>query len=129
MRGKLPLWTPQQQGGKARPPSGSPEIPCSVLGWVNEPTPILDITCPASDVISPIRLFLRMSWEKAEQIPAKVKHIVAGPDLLTKVRIPGRSKSAPAGAAVKLPIRPNGHGKEREEWFTFNDVKVSVEGN
>ena len=44
----------------------------------------------------------------------------------TKDRIPAQDKAARAGAAVKLPTRRKGHGKEREEWFIFSQVAVDV---
>lgn len=107
-------------------PKRSGEVSCTVLGWTRAPVPTLDLTCPPADALSPVRVYLRISWESTERVPTRAEDVVARSNIPTKVRIPAQDKAARAGAAVKLPTRRKGHGKEREEWFIFSQVAVDV---
>ncbi len=106
--------------------TNSKEVTCTVLGWRPVPAPTLDLTCPPTGTLSPVHLYLRMSWESPENVPTRAEDVVARPNIPAKVRIPAQAKATNAGAAVKLPTRHNGHGKEREQWFIFNQVAVAL---
>ncbi len=118
----------RDQGRKPKrvPLKYSTEVSCTVLRWAPPPKPALNLTCPPSNVLAPIRLYLDMSWGSPEVVPGKVQDVVAGANVLAKMRMPAKDRTGRPVAAVELPTRHHGRGKERQEWFMFDRVTVQV---
>ena len=105
------------------------EITCTVLGWTPTPMPTLHLTCPSKGVLSPIRLYFHMSWESPEKAPTRAEDVVAQPGMPAKLRLPITDKAGKTAAAVKLPTRRNGQGRDRKKWFTFDFVAFRVDAD
>jgi hypothetical protein len=93
------------------------DIDCIVAAWQpSAKMPILTLICPPSTVFSPIRVLIKFSWMKSEDIPTGLEHIVAVAGTLTKIRT---SKTV---VQVWLPLDKKGKGDARESWIGFNAV-------
>ena len=93
------------------------DIDCIVAAWKpNAKMPVLTLICPPSTVFSPMRVLIKFSWMKPEDIPTGLEHILAPVGTPTKIRT---SKTV---VQVWLPVNKNGKTDARESWIAFNAV-------
>jgi hypothetical protein len=93
------------------------DIDCIVAGWQpSTKLPVLTLICPPSTVFSPMRVLIKFSWMKPEDIPVGLEHIQAPAGTPTKIRT---SKTA---VQVWLPVNKKGKTDARESWIAFNAV-------
>lgn len=91
------------------------DIPCAVLDWDTEaPTPKLTLLCPPSEVFAPLRVHLKLSWDKSEHVPEDCSQILAPPKTHTKVR-------ADRGALF-VWLKIQGKEKSKARWVVFNHI-------
>lgn len=93
------------------------DVDCVVAQWRPTPSkPILTLICPPNTVFAPLRVLIRLSWMKPEEVPVKPEHIQAPVGAQTKIRT---NKTA---AQVLLQLDENGDHKYRNAWIGFNAV-------
>jgi hypothetical protein len=93
------------------------DVDCVVAQWRPNPTkPVLTLICPPSTVFAPLRVLIRLSWMKPEEVPVKPEHILAPTGTPTKIRT---NKTA---AQVLLQLDEKGDHKYRNAWIGFNAV-------
>jgi hypothetical protein len=98
-------------------PLNMQDIDCIVAQWRPTPTkPILTLICPPNTVFAPLRVLIKLSWMKTEDVPVNPEHILAPAGTPTKIRT---NKTA---AQVLLQADENGEGKLRSTWIGFNAV-------
>jgi hypothetical protein len=97
-------------------PTNLPDIDCSIQDWNrHDREPVLTLLCPSVTIFAPLRIYLKLSWLKTEDVPNDVEKIVARPGTVTKIR-------TTAGAVmVRLDtVGPSNRPKAR--WVGFNGV-------
>lgn len=68
-------------------PSDKPDVSCSVVEWNGIPAkPTLTVLCPPEEVFAPLHVYLKVSWLKAEDVPAYTRAILAPARTPTKLR-------------------------------------------
>src|SRR5262245_1106222 len=93
------------------------DIDCIVAAWQpSAKMPVLTLICPPNTVFSPMRVLIKFSWMKPEDIPAGLEHILAPAGTPTKIRT---SKTV---VQVWLPVNNKGKADARESWIAFNAV-------
>jgi len=98
-------------------PKDLPDIQCSVVEWNSAPPkPALTLLCPPEEVFAPLRVYIKLSWLKPEDVPDNAVSIVASPKTHTKLRT---SKKA---AWVRLKVSGNPEEKPQEKWVSFNGL-------
>jgi hypothetical protein len=91
------------------------DIDCIVAEWRSSAArPVLTLICPPSSVFSPLRVLIKLSWMKPEDLLVSPEHILAPPGTPTKIRT---NKTA---AQIRLPVNEN--GKSRDTWIGFTAV-------
>ena len=51
-----------------------PDIKCSVVEWNNAlPKPALTLLCPPEEIFAPLRVCIKLSWLKPEDVPNNAK--------------------------------------------------------
>lgn len=106
-------------------PKKKGEIDCTVEEWTpSDTSPLLGLVCPPPHVFSPLRVHLKVSWLKIEDIPKVLHHIVAEPHMPVKIR--------PTSSTLRVLLRVSKHETDagKEEWIGFNSVVgVGLEGD
>ncbi len=98
-------------------PIDLPDIQCSVADWKNTaPKPVLTLLCPPQEVFAPLRVYLKLSWLKPEDVPGNSANILAPPKTPTKLR------TNKGGALVWLNFDPAAKEKPQAQWVQFNGV-------
>src|SRR5262245_22233369 len=93
------------------------DIDCIVAAWQpGAKMPVLTLICPPSTVFSPMRVLIKFSWMKPEDIPAGLEHTLAPAGTPAKIRT---SKTV---VQVWLPVANKGKADARESWIAFNAV-------
>ena len=93
------------------------DIDCAVGEWHPTGTkPILTLICPPNTVFAPLRVLIKFSWMKSEDIPVEAQQILAPPGSPTKIRT---NKNA---AQVWLQVIDKGERKPRSTWVGFTGV-------
>ena len=107
-------------------PLNMQDIDCVVGEWRPNPTkPVLTLICPPGTVFAPLRVLIKLTWMKTEDVPVYAEHILAPAGTLTKIRT---KKSA---AQVWLQVDEKGERKNRSIWVGFSgvvDVALLSEG-
>lgn len=104
---------------RATPPSlaTAGELKCAVVEWkADQPKPALTVACPPEDVFAPLRLYLGLSWEQAEERDPRAAMVVALP------KTPVRVRFTPAEAQVRLKVLGPDGKKPREAWIPFGEI-------
>ena len=97
-------------------PPDRPEIKCSVVAWDSSSRsrkPVLTLLCPAEEVFAPLHVHIKLSWEKAEDVPTVLVRSLVPLKTLVRVRTTAEA------AFVRLSILEDLNSKPREEWFSF----------
>jgi len=93
------------------------DIDCMVAQWQPTPTkPVLTLICPPTAVFAPLRVLIKLSWMKTEDVPVNPEHILAPAGTPTKIRT---DKSA---ALIWLQVDNKGKRESRGTWIGFNAV-------
>lgn len=107
-------------------PVDLPDVDCSIQRWDAEAKmPVLTLLCPPEPVFSPLRVYLRLSWIRPEDVPGDVSKVVAKPKGLTRIRT---NKNV---LMVRLPLTEKQGQNSREKWVGFTgvvDVALIKEG-
>jgi len=127
-----PVWTGGQEivrGGKGDflppttgealtlTPSDKPDVSCSVVEWNAAPAkPTLTVLCPPEQVFAPLHVYLKVSWLKAEDVPAYARMIQAPAKAPTKLRT---NKSA---VWIWLRVQDKLDAPIRGKWVAFSGV-------
>ena len=93
------------------------DIDCVVAEW--RPTamrPVLTLICPPSTVFAPLRVLIKLSWMKSEDVSVEPEQILAPEGSPTKIRT---NKTA---AQVWLHVNEKGERKPRSTWVGFTAV-------
>ncbi len=87
-----------------------------VLNWEpRTPKPALSLMCPPRHIYAPLRVYLKFSWLKPEDIPKDVEKIAAETRSETKIRLQGKE------ASVWLPVAEKGSVSSSRKWVVFNN--------
>ena len=93
------------------------DIDCVVAEWRPTATrPVLTLVCPPSAVFAPLRVLIKLSWMKSEDVSVEPEQILALEGSLTKIRT---NKTA---AQVWLQVNEKGERKPRSTWVGFTAV-------
>jgi hypothetical protein len=96
-------------------PLNMQDIDCIVAEWRSTAArPVLTLICPPDSVFSPLRVLIKLSWMKPEDLPVSPEHVLAPAGTPTKIRT---NKTA---AQILLPVHEN--GKPRDTWIGFTAV-------
>ncbi len=74
------------------------------------------VLCPPEVVFAPLRVDLRLSWMKPDDVPVDVARIIARPRSSTKLR---KNRSA---VMVRLEVAPQTGQHVQTRWVGFNGV-------
>lgn len=98
-------------------PIDLPDIDCAIHEWnPSSPKPVLTLLCPPRPVFAPLRVYLKLSWMKPEDVPVDVGKIIARPRELTRIRT---NKSA---VMVRLAVAGERGQLAQAKWVSFNGV-------
>lgn len=98
-------------------PTDRPDVSCSVVEWsAASSKPALTVLCPPPEVFAPLHVYLKVSWLKAEDIPAYAGAIHAPAKTLTKLRT---NKSA---VWLWLSVQEKHDAPLRGKWVAFTGV-------
>jgi hypothetical protein len=98
-------------------PRNYPEVVCTVVDWNPQAAkPALGLLCPPQEVFAPLRVYIKLSWLKPEDIPHNPFGIQATPKTQTKLRT---SKNA---AQVWLKVYEPNSREIKPGWVSFNGV-------
>ena len=93
------------------------DIDCVVAEWRPTATrPVLTLICPPSAVFAPLRVLIKLSWMKSEDVSVEPEQILALEGSPTKIRT---NKTA---AQVWLQVNEKGERKPRNTWIGFTAV-------
>ena len=93
------------------------DIECSIQEWNPVgPKPFLKLLCPPQAEFAPVRVYLKLSWLNADDIPIDLARIIARPLRATKIRT---SKSA---VMVRLEVAVDSGEGAQEKWVGFNGL-------
>jgi hypothetical protein len=68
-------------------PSDKTDVSCSVAEWNGAPAkPTLTVICPPEEIFAPLHVYLKVSWLRAEDVPADTRGIRAPARTPTKRR-------------------------------------------
>jgi hypothetical protein len=115
---------PQIEASLLPPTTGEPltikpldmqDIDCIVAEWrFTAVRPVLTLICPPNSVFSPLRVLIKLSWMKPEDMLVSPEHILAPPGTPTKIRT---NKTA-----AQISLQVNEAGKCRDTWIGFTAV-------
>jgi len=98
-------------------PRDKPDVSCSVVEWNAEPAkPTLTLLCPPEDVFAPLHVYLKVSWLKADDVPAYTRAIRASARTPTKLRT---NKTA---VWIWLGVQEKQDAPPRKKWVPFSGV-------
>ena len=96
----------------------TPDLKCAVVEWNDgPPRPSLIVVCPPEEVFAPLRLYLKLSWKRDEDVPRDFQAVIAQPNTQTKINW------TPQGDYRALLKRERKNGRSGQpEWIDFNDL-------
>jgi hypothetical protein len=98
-------------------PSDKADVSCSVVEWNGAPAkPTLTVLCPPEEVFAPLHVYLKVSWLKAEDVPAYTRAIRAPARTSTKLRT---NKTA---VWIWLAEQEKEDAPPRKKWVPFSGV-------
>jgi hypothetical protein len=96
----------------------TPDLKCAVVEWNDgPPKPSLIVVCPPEEVFAPLRLYLKLSWKRDEDVPRDFQAVIAQPNTPTKINWTPRGDYR-----VLLKTERKNGGSRRPEWVDFNDL-------
>jgi hypothetical protein len=97
-------------------PLDSPDIECSIQEWKSTAEkPYLKLLCPPENAYAPVRVYLKLSWLKMEDVAKDLNKIVIRPKQSTRIR------SNQTGVLVRMEIS-SPDGRPQMKWVEFNGV-------
>jgi hypothetical protein len=97
-------------------PVDRPDIDCSIQEWnATGPKPYLKLLCPPEAVYAPVRVYLKLSWMKAEDVVKDIDRIIARRKQLTRIR------SNQNVVMVRMEVS-QGKDHPQVKWVDFNGV-------
>lgn len=98
-------------------PLDMPDIDCVVAEWRPTATrPVLTLICPPNAVFAPLRVLIKLSWMKSEDVSVEPEQILALEGSPTRIR------TNKAAAQVWLQVNLKGERKPRSTWVGFTAV-------
>lgn len=98
-------------------PVDLPDIDCSIHAWdPDSQKPVLTLLCPPEPVFAPLRVYLRLSWLKPEDVPRDVGRVIARPKSATRIR----TNKETLMVRLEVAEEPGRHSKAK--WVNFNGV-------
>ena len=98
-------------------PSDKPDVSCSVVEWNAAPAkPTLTVLCPPEEVFAPLHVFLKVSWLKAEDVPAYSRTIRA------PARTPTKLRTNKTAVWIWLAVQEKQDSAPRNKWVAFSGV-------
>ncbi len=92
------------------------DIDCSIQEWNSDvPRPFVTLLCPGKAEFAPIRVYLKLSWLKLDDVPANVGRIIAG-RAATKIR------TTRSEVLVLLDVAGEKGKDPKSVWVGFNGV-------
>jgi hypothetical protein len=93
------------------------DIDCSIQEWNStSPLPVLTLLCPPKAEFAPLRVYLKLSWLKLDDVPAQIGKIIVGHKGATKIRA-NRNE-----VQVLLNVVGNKGEDSTSKWVGFNGV-------
>ncbi len=94
------------------------DLKCAVVEWNgNPPRPSLVVVCPPEEVFAPLRLYLKLSWKRDEDVPRDFQSFIAQANTQTKVNW------TPRGDYRVLLKTEHKNGRSGQPaWVDFNDL-------
>jgi hypothetical protein len=94
------------------------DLKCAVVEWNDGPhKPSLIVVCPPEEVFAPLRLYLRLSWKRDEDVPRDFQNLIAQPNTQTKI-----NWTRQGDYRVLLKTERKSDGSGRPAWVDFNDL-------
>ncbi len=98
-------------------PVDLPDVDCSIQEWnTRSREPQITLLCPPVNVFAPIRVYLKLSWLKPEDVPEDVGRIVALPNTSTRIRTNKKAVS------VRLNVAGEPAKGQPAKWVDFTGV-------
>jgi len=98
-------------------PSDKPDVNCSVVEWNGAPTkPTLTVLCPPEEIFAPLHVYLKVSWLKAEDVPADTRGIRA------PARTPTKLRTNKTAVWLWLGVQEKQDAPPRKKWVPFSGV-------
>ena len=98
-------------------PLDSPDIECSIQEWSSaRPLPFLKLLCPPQAVYAQVRVYLRLSWLKPQDVSKDVDKIITRTRQSTMIRASG------TGVKVRMEISGEKGHPPQARWVDFNGV-------
>ena len=98
-------------------PSDKPDVSCSVVEWNGATAkPTLTVLCPPEEVFAPLHVYLKVSWLKAEQVPAYTRAIRA------PARTPTKLRTNKTAVWIRLGVQEKQDAPPRKKWVPFSGV-------
>jgi hypothetical protein len=96
----------------------TPDLKCAVVEWSEGPSrPSLIVVCPPDEVFAPLRLYLKLSWKRDEDVPRDFQTFIAQPNTQTKI-----NWTQQGDYRVLLKTERKDGRSGRPEWVDFNDL-------
>jgi hypothetical protein len=104
--------------GRASSEAPSSDMKCSVVEWSVTPhkPPALLLQCPPEEVYTPLRVYFRLSWKRAEDVPDHFQNIVVQPKAMAKFHWTHQQTFRVLLKAERKDKTP------KPEWVSFNDL-------
>lgn len=97
-------------------PVDRPDLACTIMEWdTSAAVPALKLLCPPDEVFAPLRVYLKLSWQRESELPPEHRHIVARAGTRTLLRT---GKDA---AMVRLEVVSE-NGAPKRQWISFTGV-------
>jgi len=98
-------------------PSNKPDVSCSVVEWNAALTkPTLTVLCPPEEIFAPLHVYLKISWLKAEDVPADTRGIRA------PARTPTKLRTNKTAVWLWLGVQEKQDAPPRKKWIPFSGV-------
>lgn len=103
-------------------PTKRADTQCSVVAWnITLPKPTLMLVCPPEAVFAPLRVYVKFSWAREEDVPDNYLNIVAPSRTPTKFRTRTNERNE-REVLLRLKIYEKGKGKPQAKWVSFNSL-------
>ena len=98
-------------------PVNGPDIDCSIQEWnPARPKPYLKLLCPSEAAYAPVRVYLKLSWMKPDDVAKDIEKIITRPKQSTSMRA---NKSA---VMVRMEFSEGKGQHSQVKWVAFNGV-------
>jgi hypothetical protein len=98
-------------------PVDGPDIDCSIQEWnPSRPKPYLKLLCPSEAAYAPVRVYLKLSWMKPDDVAKDIEKIITRPRQSTSMRA---NKSV---VMVRMEFSEGKGQHSQIKWVDFNGV-------